>query len=213
MHRDGLITTHTWDQLRGPARQRQEALTQAVQEAFGQAPEMGRQELAVAEREALRAQRAMLTRLRREGVLSDEAYGELIAEVDLSLETRHGFAEDLTAPGASPSPVRTLVFVLVQDRDLERAMNALSSYGARCTRLRSRGGFLGQSGHLLLVGVGEGRLPGAMHLLEQVCRTRVEYVSAPLEAIPGPMPAPIAVQVRGATVFAFDVERHEEFGL
>jgi CPA1 family monovalent cation:H+ antiporter len=213
MHRDGLITTHTWDQLRGPARQRLEALTQAVQEAFGQAPEMARQELAVAEHEALRAQRAMLTRLRREGVLSDEAYGELIAEADLSLETRHGFAEDLTAAGASPTPVCTLVFVLVQDRDLERAVNALSSYGARCTRLRSRSGFLGHSGHLLLVGLGEGRLPGAMQLLEQVCRTRVEYVSAPLEAIPGPMPAPIAVQVRGATVFAFDVERHEEFGL
>ncbi len=213
MHRDGLITAHTWDQLRGPARQRLEALTHAVQEAFGQAPEMGRQELAVAEREALRAQRAMLTRLRREGVLSDEAYGELITEVDLSLERRNGLAEDPTAAAASPTPVRTLVFILVQDRDLERAMNALASDGARCTRLRSRGGFLGQSGHLLLVGVGEGRLPGAMRLLEQVCRTRVEYVSAPLEPIPGPMPAPIAVQVRGATVFAFDVERHEEFGL
>jgi CPA1 family monovalent cation:H+ antiporter len=212
MHRDGLITTHTWDQLREPARQRLQALTEAVQEAFGEAPEMGRQELAVAEREALRAQRAMLTRLRREGVLSDEAYGELITEVDLSLEARHSLAVHPAPAGASAAPVRTLIFALVQDRDLERAMNALTSYGARCTRIRSRGGFLGQSGHLLLIGLGEGRLPGAMRLLEQVCRTRVEYVSAPLEAIPGPMPAPIAVQVRGATVFAFDVERHEEFG-
>jgi uncharacterized protein YaaQ len=66
---------------------------------------------------------------------------------------------------------------------------------------------------VLLVGLGEGRLPGALKALERVCRTRVEYVSAPLESIPGPMPSPIPVQVRGATVFAFDVERHEEIGL
>ena len=213
MHRDGLITTHTWDQLRGPARDRLEMLTHSVQEAFGRAPEMGRQELVVAEREAMRAQRAMLARLRRDGILSDESYGDLIAEIDLGEEARQVAGEDGQAIFAAPERVRTLLFIMVQDRDLDRATHALTSYGARCTRLRSRGGFLRQSGHLLLVGLGEGRLPGAMHLLEQVCRTRLEYVSAPLEAIPGPMPAPIAVQVRGATVFAFDVERHEEFGL
>jgi len=143
----------------------------------------------------------------------EAGYLSLLLALAIVILAAKVFAEDPAVAEASPSPVRTLVFILVQDRDLERAMNALTSVGARCTRLRSRGGFLGQSGHLLLVGVGEGQLPGAMHLLEQVCRTRVEYVSAPLEAIPGPMPAPIAVQVRGATVFAFDVERHEEFGL
>lgn len=213
MHRDGLITSNTWDQLRVSARQRLEALTGAVQEAFGRAPEMGQQELAVARREALRAQRAMLARLRREGILSEESYGELVAEVDLGLEVEAELRADDAIPGAPGVPVRTLVFVMVQDRDLDRAMNALSSLGARCTRLKSRGGFLGQASHLLLVGLAEGRLPGALKLLEQVCQTRVEYVPAPLEAIPGPMPSPIPVQVRGATVFAFDVERHEEIGL
>jgi CPA1 family monovalent cation:H+ antiporter len=213
MHRDGLITSHTWDLLRVSARQRLEALTGAVQEAFGRAPEMGLQELAVARREALRAQRAMLARLRREGILSDESYGELVAEVDLSLDAGTETPADDPVNGPPGAPVRTLVFVVVQDRDLDRAMNALTSLGVRCTRLRSQGGFLGQASHLLLVGLGEGRLPGALKALEQVCRTRVEYVSAPLESIPGPMPSPIPVQVRGATVFAFDVERHEEIGL
>ena len=213
MHRDGLITSHTWDLLRVSARQRLEALTGAVQEAFGRAPEMGLQELAVARREALRAQRAMLARLRREGILSDESYGELVAEVDLSLDAGTETPADDPVNGPPGAPVRTLVFVVVQDRDLDRAMNALTSLGVRCTRLRSQGGFLGQTSHLLLVGLGEGRLPGALKALEQVCRTRVEYVSAPLESIPGPMPSPIPVQVRGATVFAFDVERHEEIGL
>ncbi len=52
------------------------------------APEMEIQELSMARREALRAQRAMLGRLRREGILSDESHADLIAEVDLSLEAQ-----------------------------------------------------------------------------------------------------------------------------
>ncbi len=79
-----------------------------------------------------------------------------------------------------------------------------------CTRLKSQGGFLGQPSHLLLVGLGEDKLEGALSLLEKTCRTRVEYVMGPMESMPGPMPAPIPVEIRGATVFAFNVERHEE---
>lgn len=107
-------------------------------------------------------------------------------------------------------PVRVLLFIVVQDRDLDRATNALSAYGAMCTRLKSQGGFLGQPSHLLLVGLGEGKLEGALSVLQRTCRTRVEYVMGPLENVPGPMPAPIPVEIRGATVFAFNVERHEE---
>jgi BMFP domain-containing protein YqiC len=174
MHRDGLITTHTWDQVRHSARERLDALTQAVQEAMRRAPEMALQELAVARREGLRAQRAMLSRLRREGILSDESYADLIAEVDLSLEAHADASAGEAANVGRATPVRTLIFVVVQDRDLDRAVNALSAYGAMCTRLKSRGGFLGQSSHLLLVGLGEGRLEGALKLLEQTCRTRDE---------------------------------------
>ncbi len=212
MHRDGLITSPTWDRMRHGARQRLEALTQAVQEAMGSVPEMGVQEMAMARREGLRAQRAMLSRLRREGILSDESYVDLIEEVDLSLEAQAEASAGEVANGGRPTAVRTLIFVVVQDRDLERAMNALTAFGAMCTRLKSQGEFLGQPSHLLLVGLGEGRLDGALKLLEQTCRTRVEYVTGPLESIPGPMPAPIPVQVRGATAFAFNVERHEEIG-
>jgi uncharacterized protein YaaQ len=109
-----------------------------------------------------------------------------------------------------PMPVRMLIFIVVQERDLDRATNALSAFGAMCTRLKSQGGFLGQPNHLLLVGLGEGRLEGALELLERTCRTRVEYVMGPLESMPGAMPPPIPVEIRGATVFALNVERHEE---
>jgi CPA1 family monovalent cation:H+ antiporter len=210
MNRDGLITTPTWDRLRGPARERLEALTKAVREVMADAPEMEIQELSMARREALRAQRAMLGRLRREGILSDESHADLVAEVDLSLEAQAEAPADEVVNGGRPMPVRVLLFIVVQDRDLDRATNALSAYGAMCTRLKSQGGFLGQPSHLLLVGMGEDRLEGAVSLLEKTCRTRVEYVMGPLESVPGPMPAPIPVEIRGATIFAFNVERHEE---
>lgn len=210
MQRDGMITTPTWDRLRRPARERLEALTKAVREIMADAPEMEIQELSMAQREALRAQRAMLGRLRRDGILSDESHADLIAEVDLSLETQAEASADEVLNGGSAMPVRQLLFIVVQDRDLDRATNALSAYGAMCTRLRSQGGFLGQPSHLLLVGLGEDKLQGALSLLERTCRTRVEYVMGPLESMPGPMPAPIPVEIRGATVFAFNVERHEE---
>ena len=210
MQRDGLITTPTWDRLRRPARERLEALTKAVREIMADAPEMEIQELSMAQREALRAQRAMLGRLRRDGILSDESHADLIAEVDLSLETQAEASADEVLNGGSAMPVRQLLFIVVQDRDLDRTTNALSAYGAMCTRLRSQGGFLGQPSHLLLVGLGEDKLQGALSLLERTCRTRVEYVMGPLESMPGPMPAPIPVEIRGATVFAFNVERHEE---
>lgn len=210
MHREGLITEPTWDRLRWPARDRLEALTRAVREAMANVPEMERQQLSMAQRESLRAQRAMLTRLHRDGLLSDEAHADLIAEVDLSLEAQAATAAEEADPAGGPGHVRHLLFVVVQDRDLDRAMNALSAYGAMCTRLKSRGGFLGQPSHLLLVGLAEGKVEGALAVLQKTCRTRVEYVMGPVETVPGPLPAPIPVEIRGATLFVFDVERHEE---
>ncbi|MCX6069624.1 MAG: Na+/H+ antiporter, partial [Chloroflexi bacterium] len=116
MHRDGLITTHTWDRLRHAALERQEALTKAVREAMADAPEMEIQELSMARREALRAQRAMLGRLRREGILSDESHADLIAEVDLSLEAQAEASAEEAVNGGRPMPVRVLLFIVVQDR-------------------------------------------------------------------------------------------------
>ncbi len=210
MHRDGVISSHTWDQLRPTARLRLEALTEAVQESLRDAPAMEREELVIARRENLRAQRAMLSRLRREGILSDEPFGELVAEVDLSLDLA-AEGQHLQDAGNQPAaPVRQLLFIVVQDRDVDRASNALAACGASCTRLKSQGGFLRRASHLLLVGIPEGRLPMVERALGQTCRTRVEYVAMPFEGVPGPAAAPIPVQVRGATMFVFDVERYEE---
>jgi CPA1 family monovalent cation:H+ antiporter len=210
MHHDGVISSHTWDLLRPTARLHLEALTDAVQESLRNAPEMEREELVIARRESLRAQRAMLARLRREGILSDEPYGELVAEVDLSLDLAAEGQHIRNAGDQPAAAIRQLLFIVVQDRDADRASNALAACGASCTRLKSQGGFLGRESQLLLVGIPEGRLLIVERALGQACRTRVEHVAMPFEGIPGSAAEPIEVQVHGATMLVFEVERYEE---
>jgi uncharacterized protein YaaQ len=64
---------------------------------------------------------------------------------------------------------------------------------------------------LLLVGIPEGKLEMAVEALQRACRRRVEYVSTPLPGIDVPLTTPVPVQVQGATVFVFKVERSEVF--
>ena len=61
-----------------------------------------------------------------------------------------------------------------------------------------------------MIGVAEPGLDEAMKALKEACHTRVEYVPPPFESMPGPIGPPIPVEVRGATTFAFRVERYEE---
>ena len=106
--------------------------------------------------------------------------------------------------------IRTLLFAVIHGRDLETATDRLSAGGMLVTRIQSWGGFLTQPNHLLLIGVPNSGLDDALQILEKTCRTRVEYVPPPFESMPGPIGPPIPVEVRGATAFAFRVERYEE---
>jgi len=58
------------------------------------------------------------------------------------------------------------------------------------------------------VGVPNGMVEQAVSIVETAARDRVEYVSSLAGAQPAPL-QPQAVQVRGVSVFVFDVERYE----
>jgi uncharacterized protein YaaQ len=62
-----------------------------------------------------------------------------------------------------------------------------------------------------LIGLTAGQEKTVVDALSASSRKRVEYISAPLEAGPVPFPDPIPVNVGGATIFVFEVERYEEF--
>ena len=103
-------------------------------------------------------------------------------------------------------PVRHLVAAVVHERDLESATSGLAARGITATHMRSTGGFLRQTSHVLLLGIPEGKMESAMEALARACRDRAEIAPSPF----GTNGAPAEILVRGATVFAFDVERYEE---
>ncbi len=85
MQRDGFLSQHTWELLRPRllARAEQMALdVRALQQAH---PALAAEELERARRELLRAQRAALRSLQRDGIVSEEVFEKLAAEIDTGL--------------------------------------------------------------------------------------------------------------------------------
>jgi uncharacterized protein YaaQ len=206
LHEDGLISSHTWQSMAPLLEERQRALTTAVGEVIQSEAAIETQELIMAREEALRAERASLAHLQREGVISDETFEEIGAEIDLALDS---LPDEMSDPLSDPRPATHLLAAILQDRDLESALAVLTGHGLQATCLQSSGGFLRRPRQLLLVGVPEGELERVIEALSRACRSRVEYLPSLLPGIPVPGPTPVEVQVSGATVFAFRVERQE----
>jgi len=85
MQRDGFLTQHTWEVLRPELLERIERMALDVRALQRAHPELAEEELDRARRELLRAQRSTLRGLQRDGVISDEVFEKLAAEVDTEL--------------------------------------------------------------------------------------------------------------------------------
>jgi len=209
LHDAGLISSHTWENLRERLGERLKVLTDAVQSKLQESPDLEIEELITARREALRAQRSVLVDLRRDGVISEEAYEELGVEIDAALETGLRNWAERMLHGADAPDIRQLLMVVVQGRDLESAIQAISDAGMSVTQIQARGRLLEQHSHLLMIGLPEGKLETAVSVLQAATRNRVEFVSSPIDGMEAAVAN--AVPVRGATVFVFNVERAEVF--
>jgi len=209
LHRIGLVSNHTWEKIHPVILQRVKALTSAVQEALQGAPELEAGEINTARRESLRAQRNTLSTLRSDGVISQETYEQLVVEVDIALDTAADQWSRQIFDDRFEGDICQLMMVVIQDRDLETVSNALSIRNIPTTRIQSMGGFLRQRNHLLLVGLPEGKLDQAMEALNNAGRNKVEYVTS-VKGMPGVIfGEPLRVEVKGATVFVFDIDRCE----
>jgi len=207
-HEAGLLSMATWKQVQPLLQARLDGLTQAVQETLDQDPDLGAEELTAARREALLVQRNSLSDLRRDGVISDETYGDLTTEIDAALEAG---PEAWSGPdGGSTDPIRYLLAAVVDAVDLESTVHSLGAMGVRVTRMESRGAFLQRRSHVVLMAVADGRLASVVEVMRRTCRKRVEY----LATLPGPGPLPVSdpvpVEVGGATVFAFRLDDYVE---
>ncbi len=85
LHGEGLISSHAWERLKPFIAQRAAALAQAVRASMQADPALEAEELDTGWRELLRAQRSALLGLRRDGVISEDVYDTLTAEVDAQL--------------------------------------------------------------------------------------------------------------------------------
>jgi uncharacterized protein YaaQ len=106
-----------------------------------------------------------------------------------------------------------LVIAVVQRQDAGDLLEALTSHGHRVTRISSEGGFLREGNVTLLIAANDPEIDPILKDIREHCYTRTRYVSPlPPVAESGEFypPAPIEVQVGGATVFvlrATDVAR------
>ncbi|MEJ2549597.1 MAG: Na+/H+ antiporter [Anaerolineales bacterium] len=209
LSKNGLISEHTWEHLQPVLEHRVKNLTSAVQEILRATPDLEEQELINARREMLRAQRGTLATLRRDGIISDLTYDSLLAEVDEALDSSVEAWTDYAQQSYLHQEVCQLLMVVIQERDLESATNALRARGVLTTRVRSDGGFLRRTNHLLIVGIPDGELESTIRVLREATRGSVEYLSAPVDNLPGRLGKPKQIELRGATVFVFDVEQCE----
>jgi len=212
MNRQGLLSTHTWEQMKAIFEKRETFLISALQEILATNPSVEIEELNTARQEALRAQRTALGSLFRDGVISEDIHAELIGEVDQALTEEHVNWSQLLQVGASGAgKITKMMAVVIQEDDLENALRSLSGAGFGVDHLPSTGGFLSQHNITLLIGIPEGRVKDAVQILEESCKKRVKHIRAPLENSHLPFSRPVSVKIGGATVFTFDIEAYHEF--
>lgn len=89
LHREGLLTDEMWIGLREDYQQAQRELAEEMNQLFVEYPELEREMLLQARREALQAERGALGDALRRGLLSEHIYEELIADIDHRLEALH----------------------------------------------------------------------------------------------------------------------------
>jgi CPA1 family monovalent cation:H+ antiporter len=98
LHAEGLMSSPTWEKLKPIVSQRAAAQAAAVREVLQTEPALEAEELDTGWREVLRAQRAALLDLRRDGMISEDVFEKLTAEVDGQLnEGFIGVPEDSVA--------------------------------------------------------------------------------------------------------------------
>jgi CPA1 family monovalent cation:H+ antiporter len=118
LYSEGLLSPHAWERLKQFVTQQAETLLGTVRGLLQADPELEAEELEKGWRELFRSQRSALVDLRRDGVIKEEVYEKLTAEIDAQLiegyptlpedgQARTQFL-DVTIPDQSQSAGRTV---------------------------------------------------------------------------------------------------------
>jgi len=211
MRRNGLLSDHTWQIIAPMLEQHNQALVDAVKAVLLENPQLEALELEAARKELLQAQRSMLGSLLKDGVITETTYSQLVSEVDAALTSGgSSWPATLRIKPGTRLEINRLIAAIIQEKDLENALSALTKLGFSVTHLPSTGGFLGRRNLTLLIGVSAGQEASAVEALEKSCMRRIEYVATPIETAPAAFPSPIPIEVGGATIFIFELDGYAE---
>lgn len=104
-----------------------------------------------------------------------------------------------------------LIIAIVQDEDSSKLISKLMQSGFSVTKLATTGGFLKAGNTTLLLGVDEVRVEDAIHIIENVCKSRKQLTTATTMiggAVSGDYSSyPVEVTVGGATLFILTVDQ------
>jgi NhaP-type Na+/H+ or K+/H+ antiporter len=85
MHNEGTLSSHAWEQLKQYVNRKAEELMSSVRGLIQSDPGLEADQLEKGWRELLRSQRGALLGLRQDGLIADDVYQQLVAEVDAQL--------------------------------------------------------------------------------------------------------------------------------
>ena len=101
----------------------------------------------------------------------------------------------------------------MQEPDADTLAESLLSGGFRFTRVPTAGGFLREGNTTFIIGVDEDQIGDLLGIVRRNATTRMQIVSPAQTAQDSgeaPVPFPVEVQVGGATMFMFDLDRVEQ---
>src|SRR5690625_3759517 len=102
-----------------------------------------------------------------------------------------------------------LIIAVVQDKDSNRLVTALSKENFRTTKLATTGGCLKEGNTTLMIGCEDEHIDEALKIIKDNCSQREQMV-APISPMGGNadsyIPKPVKVEVGGATVFILPIE-------
>lgn len=201
MYQDGYLSKHIWDVFSQPLQENADTLTQSVTLAIHDDPEVEREQMENALEEVMQTQRSALQELLREGKISEVVFSELVNDVDSALADSSVDASDLMRHKEIKN-ISHLMTIIVQETDVEEVTELLLRLGLPITQMSSTGGFLGQRNITLLMGYPEDKYETIISLIEDASERRVKIVQQGQDQE--------EVQIKGATLFTFEVQRYEE---
>jgi CPA1 family monovalent cation:H+ antiporter len=210
LNEEGLISDHAWTLIEPPMIRAIDARTQAVAEVLNRDRSMEVAELGNAYQEALRAQRSAYHNLLASGVISEESFSHLVAEVDTALLNQQvNYGDLLLLRSPDLPPVTQMLAAVIHEDDLNDTLSMLNILGIPSTRLESTQA--GEKGRYvtLLMGVDEEQMQEVINSIISCCSEPVKSTPALFNLLP--MNSSNKVKIGESHIYVIEVERYEEF--